>query len=158
MRTDRIGADFAGAAVALFFLAVGIYAVWSSLSMTMLGAIFPRTIGGFLIGLSVIQIGLSLAGRGAQISGEGGDASNEGLGRRLALVAVMIAWALLFPAVGFVVTSFVAATALIVIAEHERTPPTRWLLRTAVVAVMVGVFYWLMTRILYIPIPRGVLF
>jgi putative tricarboxylic transport membrane protein len=158
MVTERARPDIGGAAIALVFLAIGIYAVWTSFAMTMLGAIFPRTIGGVLIGLSVIQIGLSFTGRGAQASGEGGETSKEGLGRRLALVAVMIAWALLFPAIGFVVTSFVAAVLLIFIAEHERTAAGIWLFRIAIVAAMVGAFYWLRARILYIPMPRGIFF
>ena len=150
--------DLPGAAVALSFLAVGLYAVWTSFAMTALGAIFPRTIGGALMALSVIQIGLSLFGRGGQASGEGREASWDGLTRRLGLAFVMIAWAVLFPVIGFVVTSIVAATALIVLAEHERPSLLTWLVRIAVVLAMVGAFYWLMVRVLYIPMPRGWLF
>lgn len=151
--------NLGGAAVALIFLAVGAYAVWTSLSMTMLGAIFPRTIGAILIGLSMIQVVRALAGRGGQRSGESAEASNEeGLVRRLGLVLVMVAWAIVFPLVGFVATSLVAAIALVFLAEHENTPVAIWILRIAVVSAMVMAFYWLMTRVLYIPMPRGLLF
>jgi putative tricarboxylic transport membrane protein len=155
--TDR-RPDLAGAAVALVFFAVGLYALWTSFAMTMLGAIFPRTIGGVLMALSLVQIGLSLTGRGGQASGEGGDATAEGLTRRLGLVAVMVAWAILFPILGFVATSLVAVILLIAIAEHERTSPLMWLVRIAAIAAMVGIFYWLMVRVLFIPMPRGWLF
>jgi hypothetical protein len=155
---DARAADLPGAFVAVILLGIGLYAVWTSFQMTMLGAIFPRTIGGVLVALSVIQIGLSLTGRGGQASGEGGDTSLDGLGRRIALAAIMIAWAILFPVIGFVATSLVGVIALIFVAEHERTTPLMWLVRIILVALMVGGFYWLMVRVLYIPMPRGLLF
>lgn len=155
-RTTR--PDLPGALVAFIFLAIGLYVVWVSFGMTMLGAIFPRTIGGILVGLSLFQCALSLAGRGGQQSGEGGESGWEGLSRRLGLAGVMVVWALLFPLIGFVVTSAVAGIALIFIAEHERPRPATWLLRVAIVALMVGFFYWLMVRVLFIPMPRAWLF
>jgi hypothetical protein len=150
--------DLGGALVAAGFLGIGVYAVWTSLGMTMLGAIFPRTIGGALIALSAVQIGLALAGRGGQASGEGGTEGGGSVVRRVALVVVMVAWAVLFPAIGFVATSIVAGLALLVIAEHEQPSPGGRLLRAAIVVAMVGAFYWLMVRVLYIPMPRGLLF
>jgi putative tricarboxylic transport membrane protein len=155
MSEERRKPDLAGAAVALGFAAVGALAVVQSLAMTTLGAIFPRTVGGVLIGLAAVQIALSLGGRGGQGGGEGADTSWDGLGRRLTLVAIMLAWAILFPLVGFVVTSVAAALGLLFVAEHEQPPLAMRLLRIAVVVAMVAVFYWLMVRVLYIPMPRG---
>jgi hypothetical protein len=155
MSATRGRPDIAGAAVALGFGAVGVLAVVESLGMTMLGAIFPRTVGGVLIGLALVQVALALGGRGGQGGGEGADTSWDGLGRRLALVAIMLAWAILFPLVGFVVTSTAAALGLLFVAEHEQPSLATRLVRIAVVVAMVAVFYWLMVRVLYIPMPRG---
>jgi putative tricarboxylic transport membrane protein len=156
--TSRTAPDLTGAAVALAFAALGGFAVVESLGMTTLGAIFPRTVGGVLIGLSLVQFGLALTGRGGQSSGEGSDTGHEGMERRIALIVVMIAWALLFPVIGFVVTSVVAGIALLFIAEHERPSPLGRLVRIAAVIAMVAAFYWLMVVVLFIPMPRALLF
>lgn len=150
--------NVAAALVALGFAGVGLYAIVASLEMSMLGAIFPRTIGAILIALSLIQAGLALSGRGGQQSGEGADTSLDGMGRRAALIVTMVAWALLFPVVGFLSTSLAASMALLFIAEHD-PPSQRWtLVRFGSVIGMVLVFYWLMVRILNIPMPSGLLF
>jgi hypothetical protein len=125
--------------------------------MTMLGAIFPRTVGGVLIGLALVQVALALGGRGGQGGGEGADTSWDGLGRRLALVAVMLAWAILFP----------HRSASSSPASSPPSPCSSWPSTSApssavrgscaiaIVVAMVGIFYWLMVRVLYIPMPRG---
>jgi hypothetical protein len=155
--SDRVShPDISGAVVASGFFAVGFYAVYASLEMTMLGAIFPRAVGGALMALSLSQGVLSLTGRAGQETGEGTYAIGSSF-RPFALVAVMVAWAFTFPIVGFLTTSFAASLCLVFIAEHERHGASAILLRIAVVSVMIAVFYWLMVRVLYIPMPRGLL-
>jgi putative tricarboxylic transport membrane protein len=156
--SSRPAPDLAGAAVALAFGALGLFAVVESLGMTALAAIFPRAVGGVLVGLAAVQAVLSLLGRGGQASGEGSDTGRAGMGRRIGLVVIMLAWALLFPVVGFVVTSTIAGIALLFVAEHEQPSPTTRAAGVAAVIVMVGLFYWLMVAVLYIPMPQAWLF
>jgi putative tricarboxylic transport membrane protein len=145
--------DWPGAAVALGFAALGAQAVSGSLSMTPLGAIFPRTIGIVLAGLALVQAVRCLAGRGGASTLEEG-ARGGSIWRRAALAAVMLVWVVAFPVVGFLVTSLIAGAVLTVIAEFETLTPQRLALRLAMVAAMVAIFYWLMVSVLYIPMPR----
>lgn len=146
--------DWTGAAVALGFAAVGGYAVSGSLAMTPLGAIFPRTIGVVLVALAVFQALRCLMGRGGASTLEDG-ARGGSTARRAALAAVMLVWVLAFPRIGFLVTSLVAGSLLMVIAEFDALTPRLLTLRLAIVAAMVGLFYWLMVSVLYIPMPRA---
>lgn len=155
-RPDR-RPDWPGAVAALAFLAVGGYAVAESLRMTPLGAVFPRTIGAVLLALSALQLARCLAGRPGGAALEEGERGGS-VARRAALAAVVLAWALAFPVVGFVVASLAGAFALSFIAEFERISPLAHAVRVAVLLAMVGLFYWLMTAVLNIPMPRAWLF
>lgn len=146
--------DWPGALVALGFAGVGGYAVSGSLAMTPLGAIFPRTIGLVLIGLSILQAVRCLAGRGGASLLEEGQTGGS-TARRVALGVVMLIWALAFPVVGFIVTGLAAVVALMVIAEFDRLTAQALVLRIAMAALLVAVFYGLMTRVLFIPMPRA---
>lgn len=146
--------DWPGAAVALGFAAVGGYAVVSSLSMTPLGAIFPRTIGAVLAALALTQLSRCLAGRGGASTLEDG-ARGGSTRRRASLAAVMLAWVVAFPLIGFAVSSLVAGSLLMAIAEFDKLTPRRLATRLLLVAAMVAVFYWLMASVLHIPMPRA---
>lgn len=157
MTTETRHPDWTGALAALGFASLGAYAVAESLAMTPLGAIFPRTIGAVLIGLSVLQIARCLLGRGGSTVLEEGETGGSAP-RRLALAVVLVLWVLLFPVIGFVVTSLAAALALMAIAEFETHTLRAIVLRVCIVTAMVGLFYWLMVRVLHIPMPRALLF
>ena len=146
--------DWPGAAVALGFAALGTYAVSGSLAMTPLGAIFPRTIGGILVVLALVQAVRCLTGHGGASALEDGDRGGSAW-RRAALAAVMLVWVIAFPRLGFVVTSLAAASALMLIAEFDTLTPRRLAVRLLLVAAMVAAFYWLMVSVLYIPMPRA---
>jgi hypothetical protein len=123
-------------------------------------AAFPRTIGAILLGLSVIQLLRSATGRSSTVLEEGVSlsAQREGLGRRLTLVVTMFAWAILFPVIGFVVTSFAAALVLTATAQFGRPSPARAAVYGICISVFVFGFYLLMVNVLNIPLPRALLF
>lgn len=154
------GPDWAGAAGAVVFAVIGAYVLWASLAMSDNAAAFPRAVGAILIGLSIIQLVRSATGRSSTVLEEGVSltAQKEGLGRRLILVVTMVAWAILFPVIGFVVTSFAAAIVLTATAQFGRPS----LGRTAIYAVSISAFvlgfYLLMVHVLNIPLPRALLF
>lgn len=158
--TSARARDWAGAVGSGFFLALGIYVFVASFSMSPMAAMFPRTIGAVMTVLAFLQIAASLTGRSGQAVEKGSSVAEqaEGLGRRLTLLAVMIAWALLFPVVGMFATSLAACVVLMFTGLFGRLTPSRLALYLAVVFVMVVAFYLLMTNVLNIPMPRGLLF
>jgi hypothetical protein len=154
------GPDWAGAIGAVIFAVIGAYVLWASLAMSPNAAAFPRTIGAILLGLSVIQLLRSATGRSSTVLEEGVSlsAQREGLGRRLTLVVTMFAWAILFPVIGFVVTSFAAALVLTATAQFGRPSPARAAVYGICISVFVFGFYLLMVNVLNIPLPRALLF
>ena len=78
--------------------------------------------------------------------------------RRLALIVTMGAWILLIPVLGFFTASLLAFIALLAITNYDPLPAST-LVRYGVAAVVtVGVFYLLMTEVLLVPVPKGLLF
>ena len=154
------GADWAGAVGAVVFALIGAYVLWASLAMSDNAAACPRAVGAILVGLSIIQLVRSATGRSSTVLEEGVSlaAQRQGLGRRLTLVVTMVAWAILFPRIGFVVTSFAAALVLTVTAQFGRQSPTRAAIYVICIAVFVFGFQLLMVRVLHIPLPRALLF
>lgn len=152
--------DWAGAVGSAFFAALGLYVFLTSLTMSPMAAMFPRTIGAAMAVLAVLQIAAALTGRSGEAMEKGGSVAEqvEGLGRRLVLLATMVAWALLFPVVGVFVTSLVACVILMFTGLFGRPTPLRLVLYLATVFVMVVVFHLLMSNVLNIPMPRGLLF
>jgi hypothetical protein len=154
------GPDWAGAVGAVVFAVIGAYVLWASLAMSANAAAFPRTIGAILLILSVIQLLRSATGRSSTVLEEGVSlsAQKEGLGRRLTLVVTMFAWAILFPIIGFVVTSFAAALVLTATAQFGRPSPARAAVYAICISAFVFGFYLLMVQVLNIPLPRALLF
>jgi putative tricarboxylic transport membrane protein len=154
------GPDWAGAAGAVVFAIIGAYVLWASLAMSANAAAFPRTVGAILLGLSLIQLLRSATGRSSTVLEEGVSlsAQREGLARRLTLLVTMFTWAILFPIIGFVVTSFAAALTLTLTAQFGRLSHVRLTVYLICITVMVGGFYLLMVRVLNIPLPRTLLF
>lgn len=146
--------DWPGFCVAIFFAGIGGYAVAQSLQMTPMGAIFPRTIGAILIVLAAIQAGRCLFGKGGASALEEGTKGGS-VARRIGVATIMIGWALLFPIVGFIVTGFVAVVTLMLVAEFDRLTTKALALRLVLAIAMVGLFYWLMVSVLYIPMPQS---
>ncbi|WP_274423689.1 tripartite tricarboxylate transporter TctB family protein [Chelativorans sp. YIM 93263] len=152
--------DWAGAVGSVFFLIVGLYTFVTSFGMSDMAAMFPRTIGAVMAALAVLQILASVTGRSGKSLERGSSVAEqaEGLGRRLVLVAVMAGWALLFPIIGMFVTSFIACVILMATGTFARLSPLRLGILLGTVLVMVTFFYFLMTNVLNIPMPRGLLF
>lgn len=152
--------DIAGAVGSAFFAAVGATMFSMSLDMSPLAAMFPRTIGAAMALLAVLHMVLALAGRSGQAveRGSGLAEQAEGFGRRMTLLATMIAWALLFPVVGMFVTSLAACVILMFTGLFGRPTADRLAIHLAAVLAMVAAFYLLMSSLLNIPMPRGLIF
>ena len=151
--------DWPGAVASAVFACVGLYVFLASFAMSPMAAMFPRTIGAVLAGLASIQIAAALTGRSARSTEAGGSLTEqtEGLTRRLVLLGCMIGWAVLFPVIGMLVTSLAACVILMLTAQFGRLSPARLAAYLGTILVMVAVFYLLMTRVLNIPMPRGLI-
>ncbi|WEX09813.1 tripartite tricarboxylate transporter TctB family protein [Chelativorans sp. AA-79] len=151
--------DWAGAVGSILFAVLGLYVFVTSFAMSPMAAMFPRTVGAAMALLAVLQIAASLTGRSGRSmeAGAGVRAQAEGIGRRISLVVVMVAWALLFPVIGIFVTSLLACIALMFTGTFGRQTPRRLSINLALVLTLVVLFYLLMSNILNIPMPRGLL-
>ena len=96
--------------------------------------------------------------RVARPAAERPPASQGSTARRLALAAVMAAWALLMPVVGFFVTGVLAFLVLLAVANYDRWTWRRLAVQSAVGVAVVTGFYLLFVKVLLVPVPAGWLF
>lgn len=157
MRSESKVRDGPGIVLAVGFIALGAWVILETGNLSPLGSVFPRTIGIALILFSLVSLVASL--RSVPAGDEQAERkAPESTPRRLGLVAVMGAWGLLIPVVGFFVTSLLAFGALLVISEYEHWTARRAALYAVTMVVIVAAFYYLMQEILLIPVPKGLLF
>lgn len=140
--------DIPGAIGSVLLIAVGAAALVYSSEFSDLGAVFPRAIGGLLVGLGCLYI--VLVARRKTRAGARLDGSH---GRRLGVAAVMVGWAFALPTLGFLVSGAIAFALLLVLAQHDRwTPRTAMLYGAAGAVVLVGL-YALFKLALQVPLP-----
>ena len=77
--------------------------------------------------------------------------------RRGAVMVVLLVWAFLLGQVGFLATSVVAYTALLVIANYDRWTPRMAVIYAVVGTLVLGGLYWVFRHVLQVPLPEGVL-
>lgn len=148
MADSSVRPDWPGAIGSVLLIAVGAAALFYSAEFSDLGAVFPRAIGGLLVGLGCLYIVLVALGR-TRASG----ALEGSHGRRLGVAAVMLGWAFALPSLGFLASSAIAFALLLVLAQHDRwTPRTAMLYGAAGAVVLVGL-YVLFKMVLQVPLP-----
>ncbi len=147
--------DLPSIGFAVAFIALGAV-IWTGASgMSMLGSVFPKTIGAALAVFSGLLIIQHLRRPAAEPKPRYRDA---GAIRRIALGAVMLAWVFLMPLVGFLVTSFAAFAAIMGIADYDRPPLRTWLIWGLTGLLICFGFWWLMANVLLLRMPAGLLF
>lgn len=140
--------DIPGAVGSLLLIAVGAAALVYSGEFSDLGAVFPRAIGGLLVGLGCLYIVL-VARRKTRAA-----ALLEGShGRRLGVAAVMVGWAFALPTLGFLLSSAIAFALLLALAQHDRWTPRTVMLYGASGAVVLVGLYVLFKMVLQVPLP-----
>lgn len=144
----RAGGDVGGAIGSVIFIAIGAAALWHAGEFSMLGAVFPRGIGGLMVALGLLYLVLFALGRT-----RGGAPLEGSLVRRAGVALVMLAWAFALVPLGFLLSSALAFVLLLVIANHERWTPLRALLYGLSGAVMLGGLYVLFKIVLLVPLP-----
>lgn len=154
-RPDR---DLPAVIFGVLFIGIGVAAYLQTADMTPMGSVFPTALTAALVLLSAMlvafQIGRPTASAKLDTNGEGKPSTV----RRFSIVVALMAWAFLVPVLGFFATSLAAFLVLIVIATFERLQP-RVIGFYAISAVLiVGAFHLLMTQVLNLRMPDGLLF
>lgn len=108
---------------------------------------YPR----YLVVLLALM-GALLAGRGLTLREEAGDIPIFSR-RTFGIMAVLLAYAVIFTSAGFVISSFLAGSAVALIMGWRRLP-----LLVALYALAVAAIWVLFIHILRIPLPMGALF
>lgn len=147
--------DLPSIGFAVAFIALGAVIWTGASSMSMLGSVFPKTIGAALAVFSGLLILQHLRRPAAAPKPRQRDA---GANRRIALGAVMLAWVFIMPLVGFLMTSLAAFAAIMMIADYDRPPLRRWLIWGLTGLLICFGFWWLMANVLLLRMPAGLLF
>jgi putative tricarboxylic transport membrane protein len=148
--------DVAGMICAAGFILLGLFIVFGARGMSEVGSIFPRTIGLGMVVFSLALVVVSLKGRPAPAKDQA--ESKGGNLHRLGLAAVMAAWVVLLPMLGFIVSSLAAFLAIMVIADYDRPGPRTWAIWIAWGVGIVLTFWWIMADVLLLRVPAGILF
>ena len=152
----RGGRDVAGLICGAGFALLAIYVFWGTRGMSALGSIFPATISLGMILFSLGLIAAILTGRAAPAMAR--EEGAEGWTRRLALAAIMAAWVMLLPEIGFLVSSLIAFAAIMVTADYDRPRVRTWAIWTLSGAAIVVAFWWVMVDVLVLRVPSGIFF
>ena len=144
--------DIPGIAGSVVFIIAGVLAFWGARDFTPLGSVFPRTIAAAMVVFATAYIAMALLRPKAPAATPVGSPWRRG-----ALVAVLVAWSFLFEHIGFLATSVVAYTALLVIANYDRWTPRMAVVYAAVGALVLGGLYSIFHFVLQVPLPEGLL-
>ncbi len=143
--------DLPTAFVALAIAAVAAVAVWQAREFSRLGSIFPLVIGVTLLLASLGVFASSLMSGVPANSRPVRDV--VGMRNSLALIAVLIVWALTLEWAGFTVSSWFCFVALALIADHRRPTLRRSALYGIAALVVVGGLQLLFQQILNVRLP-----
>ncbi|MEN3792431.1 tripartite tricarboxylate transporter TctB family protein [Fulvimarina sp. MAC3] len=156
--------DPLGTAVAAGFVFVGVFLAYDSQSMTAMGSVFPITVSAAMAILGLVLVVRNLV-LGMRHHAEAASGSQEDVGvdggsnmRRLLFVIAMIAWIALVPVLGFFVSSCLAYFAIMIVSVHERMGLKEGALLIVLGFVILGGFTLVMSKVLLIPMPRGMFF
>ena len=156
--TQRPYRDMPAIVFGVVFLVVGVLAYMQTKDMSAMGSVFPGALAVALVLLSALliafQIGRPAAPRSVDVSAEG----KPSTARRTAIVVALVVWAMLMPLLGFFVTSLAAFLVMIAIASFERLTLRVMAVYAVSAVVIVGAFHLLMTYVLNLRMPLGLLF
>jgi putative tricarboxylic transport membrane protein len=142
--------------IAALLIALGVWTYTAAGSMSPLGSVFPKTISVALMVFSAMLIVQHIRRPTGPASTN--PAFDSGTRRRTALGAVMMAWVIAMPEIGFLATSLVAFGLIMAIADYDRPAVRVWLIwSVAGIAICTG-FWWLMANVLLLRMPAGLLF
>ena len=138
------------------FAALAWAAYGETADMSSMGAVFPSVVS-IMLGLLSLLLVVTQFTRAPRPPGIA-DAPGGSMPRRVALVAVVAAWAMLMPVVGFFVTGLAAFLALTAIATFDRLDARTAATYAVTGLLVVGAFQVLMDDVLGLRMPMGWLF
>ena len=144
-RSDRI--------TSLLLLALCVFFFIKAEKFSPLSGLFPRVVLVILAALSLLLLILSFVRKK-----DGGTFDTMAFRHVPTLIslALMVAWGLLIPVAGFLVTSIVFFTAITL--YLDRTATKRKKIQRVGITAAVTVGFWLFfTKVLYVPFPEGFL-
>lgn len=151
MSTKDRHIDLPSSLTALILAAIAAVAVWQAREFSTFGSIFPIVIGLTLLltSLAVFIRGLRYGTPAKEHSGR----SVSGMRNSLALIVVLIAWAMTLEWAGFALSSWFAFIALALLANGERPTLRRIVLYGVVGCIVIGTVYLLFQHLLKVRLP-----
>lgn len=145
--------------IAALLIVIAAFAIFETQEMSPLGAVFPTTIAALMIALCLLLIGTNLLRQG-KLAGLADEAAATGHSnaRRLLVGGALALWIAGIPLLGFVTASVLGFLVVTMIANHERVGLKRALIYGATALGTVGMFYFLMSKVLLIRLPAGWIF
>lgn len=144
--------DRGGAALAAGLALVAAWALWTTREFSLFGSIFPRTAGVVLLVGSLAVVVRELRGR------DGAPPRRwQGVGRGVALVAVMAAWIASLEWVGFAASSGLAFVLLAALSFGTRPTLRQAVLGAVAAGVLVLGLQLVFERVLSVKLPAGTL-
>jgi cobalamin synthase len=144
--------DRSGLVLAAGSAGLAVYVLWEAQRFSPLASVFPRFIAIVLIVAAAALTLLIFLGR--QKPPKPGTGSNA---RRLALVVSMVAWLALVPVAGFLVASLLGFAAVGMVAKYDDWSVRRWLSFALATVISVGLFCFIFSQLLNVPLPKGLL-
>lgn len=141
--------------VASLLIVLGFVIYFGAAGMSALGSVFPMTIAAALIVFSAVLIVMNLrrpVGRAAKAV-----EMTTGTKHRFALGAIMLGWVILMPEIGFLVCSMIAFVAIMFVADYDRPPLKTWMIWIVTGLLICFGFWWLMSNVLLLRMPAGLL-
>lgn len=137
-------------------LAIGAAALVGTAGMSNLGSVFPTAAATVLIGAAILLATKSML-RGPTPPPEASVPPREEWWRLLAAMAILVLWAALLKPVGFLPTSALGMLALGPVVMRGPMTARATLLHLGAGAILLLGFWLLMTRVLRLAVPAGVL-
>ena len=155
--------DPLGTGVAVGFIALAAFLIVSAGRMSPMGSVFPIAISCAMILFAAVLVArnvvLGIRGDAAEPAPHDEAPVTGGSPvRRVGLVAAMGSWIALIPIAGFFPASVLGYFALTAIAIRERMSWRGYLVLAAIGLAMLAALTLLMSEVLRIPLPRGVLY
>ena len=140
---------------AVIILGICAYFWYESTGFTKFGSLFPQVVVAILGFLALLLLIMSFIKTEKTKVFE--KISVKYINIVIALLLI-ISWGIFIRMLGFVVTSVLFFSVIIIIFEKRKQPILYYLKKIGMILVTVGVFYFFFSWLLLVPFPKGVLF